>query len=166
MTVWTGLYSIANFWYIVKKKTINFCHKVTLLNYHLIHIGSLKVHPSGNSVKVKFDCQRFSHFVTVPDCRSRSQESSRERNSEYGSKDNGNETIFCVVLDYALFQYILTTTISEDLQLRLLNYKTVQQYQLCFTSLCLFLLWLCVTGDRLCSDASVFTWITNCLHAV
>ena len=102
-----------------QKKTINFCHKVTLLNYHLIHIGSLKVHPSGNSVKVKFDCQRFSHFVTVPDCRSRSQESSRERNSEYGSKDNGNETIFCVVLDYALFQYILTTTISEDLQLRL-----------------------------------------------
>ena len=102
-----------------QKKTINFCHKVTLLNYHLIHIGSLKVHPSGNSVKVKFDCQRFSHFVTVPDCRSRSQESSRERNSEYGSKDNANETIFCVVLDYPLFQYILTTTISEDLQLRL-----------------------------------------------
>ena len=67
-------------------------------------------------MKVKFDCQRFSHFVTVPDCRSRS---SRERNSEYGSKDNGNETILCVVLDYALFQYILTTTISEDLQLRL-----------------------------------------------
>ena len=119
MTIWTGLYSIANFWYIFKKKTINFCHKVTLLNYHLIHIGSLKVHPSGNSVKVKFDCQRFSHFVTVPDCRSRSQESSRERNSEHGSKDNGNETVFCVVLDYPLFQYILTTTISEDLQLRL-----------------------------------------------
>lgn len=105
--------------YRQKDLTINFCHKVTLLNYHLIHIGSLKVHPSGNSVKVKFDCQRFCHFVTVPDCRSRSQESSRERNSEYGSKDNGNETIFCVVLDYALFQYILTTTISEDLQLRL-----------------------------------------------
>ena len=74
-------------------------------------------------MKVKFDCQRFSHFVTVPDCRSRSQESSRERNSEYGSKDNGNETIFCVVLDYALFQYILTTTISEDLQLRLHKLK-------------------------------------------
>ena len=105
--------------YRQKDLTINFCHKVTLLNYHLIHIGSLKVHPSGNSVKVKFDGQRFSHFVTVPNCRSRSQESSRERNSEYGSKDNGNETIFCVVLDYALFQYILTTTISEDLQLRL-----------------------------------------------
>ena len=102
-----------------QKENHQFCHKVTLLNYHLIHIGSLKVHPSGNSVKVKFDCLRFSHFVTVPDCRSRSQESSRERNSEYGSKDNGNETISCVVLDYALFQYILTTTISEDLQLRL-----------------------------------------------
>lgn len=70
-------------------------------------------------MKVKFDSQRFSHFVNVPDCRSRSQESSRERSSEHGSKDNGNETVFCVVLDYPLLQYILTTTISEDLPFRL-----------------------------------------------